>query len=377
VRSYAPAFVNEDFEDEMAQNSYTPSLQGNPMSATGSQYPNGNPGAGYNGAGAKNTDSCVPLHRSGEVVHNYTCDGPAPGNIAFRWIYGSNVAAMNRDPRIQAMQYNEDTYILRENVCVHWEAPFTYLLFGNKGALLIDTGATPEAAYYPLRATVDAIVTRWSQMRGRKNVPLTVVLTSGEDIAQNQGLGQFAGRANTILAPQPLAEMKEFYKLSGSWPSGTGKIDLGDRVLDVIPTPGAHKDGLSFYDPYNDFLYTGDLLYPGKINISNDKDYVASLARLKEWKDRHPVKWVLGGHVEMQFVPGKAYPRFATYKPYERLLQMEPQAIDEALTYAREVEGKEMMLVRPDFILLNGVSPDQKTSVFPAGVPNINAPRPF
>lgn len=361
----------------MTQNSYTPSLQGNPMSATGSQYPNGNPDSAYNAAGAKNTDSCIPLHRTGEVVHNYMCDGPAPGNIAFRWIYGSNVAAMNRDPRIQAMQYNEDTYILRENVCVHWEAPFTYLLFGNKGALLIDTGATPEAAYYPLRSTVDAIVTRWSQMRGRKNVPLTVVLTSGEDIAQNQGLGQFAGRPNTTLAPQPLAEMKEFYKLSGSWPSGTGKIDLGDRVLDVIPTPGAHKDGVSFYDRYNDFLYTGDLLFPGKINIGNDKDYVASLARLKEWKDNHPVKWVMGGHIEMQFVPGKAYPRFATYKPYERLLQMEPQSIDEALTYAREVVGKEMVLVRPDFILLNGVSPDQKTSVFPAGVPNINAPRPF
>jgi len=79
----------------------------------------------------------------------------------------------------------------------------------------------------------------------------------------------------------------------------------------------------------------------------------------------------------MQFVPGKAYPRFATYKPYERLLQMTPDAIDEALVYAKEVQGKQMMLVRPDFMLLNGVSPDQKTPVFPAGVPNINAPRPF
>jgi hypothetical protein len=41
------------------------------------------------------------------------------------------------------------------------------------------------------------------------------------------------------------------------------------------------------------------------------------------------------------------------------------------------VAGKETMLIRPDFILLNGVSPDQKTPVFPEGVPNINAPRPF
>jgi len=361
----------------MTQASYNPALSGNSQSATAQQYPNGNPDASYNSPGSKNTDSCVPLDHSGEIVHDYNCDGPAPGNIAFRWLYGSNVAAMNRDPRIQVVQYNEDTFILRQNVCVHWEAPFTYLLFGNKGALLIDTGATPEAAWYPLRDLVDAIIARWASMRRIQKVPLTVALTSGEDVAQNQGLVQFAGRRDTTLAPTSLAEMKRFYNLNSSWPSGAGKVDLGDRILDVIPTPGTHRDGITFYDPYNDFLFTGDLLFPGKIDIGNDKDYIASLTRLKEWKDKHPVKWVMGGHIEMQFVPGKAYPRFATYKPYERLLQMEPKLIDEALTYAGEVAGKELMLIRPDFILLNQVSPDQRTQVFPEGVPNINAPRPF
>ena len=181
----------------------------------------------------------------------------------------------------------------------------------------------------------------------------------------------------TMVAPSRLADIKQFYKLDASWPSGAARIDLGDRVIEVIPTPGAHKDGLTFYDPYNDFLHTGDLIFPGKINISNDKDYAASLQRLKQWKDTHPVKWIMGGHIEMQFVPGKAYPRFATYKPYERLLQMEPNLLDDALLSAKKVVGKEMALVRPDFVLLNRVSPDQKTPVFPAGVPNINAPRPF
>ena len=361
----------------MPHSKYNAALSGNSQSATSQQYPNGNPDAPYNPPAAKNTDSCVPLHPSGEVVHNYDCNGPAPGNLAFRWIYGSNVAAQNRDPRVQAVQYNEDSYILRQNVCVHWEAPFTYLLFGNSRALLIDTGATPEPAYYPLRSTVDAIIARWTQMRRKKDIPLTVVLTSGEDIAQNQGLSQFADRPNTTIAPAALAAMKDFYKLRASWPSGSAHIDLGGRTIDVIPTPGAHKDGLSFYDSYTDFLYTGDLIFPGKINISNDKDYVASLARLKQWTQNHPVKWLMGGHVEMQFVPGKAYPRFATYKPYERLLQMEPSLIDDALISAKQVVGKEIALVRPDFILLNRVSPDQKTAVFPAGIPNINAPRPF
>ena len=128
-------------------------------------YPNGNPDAPLNPPGARNTDSCLPLNSTGEVTHNYATKEPAPGDIAFRWIHGSISAATNKDPRIQVLQYNEDTYILRENPCIHWEAPFTYLLFGNTGALLIDTGATKEAEWYPLRKTVDAIVRRWCSIR--------------------------------------------------------------------------------------------------------------------------------------------------------------------------------------------------------------------
>lgn len=356
---------------------YNPALSGNPQSATGRAYPNGNPDLGYNRPGVRNTDSAVPLHRKGPVVHDYSSEGPAPGSLSFRWTYGSNVAAKNRDPRVQVVQYNEDTFVLRQNVCVHWEAPFTYLLFGNKGALLIDSGATAEARWYPLRETVDAIVTRWAQARGRTTVPLTVALTSGEDVAQNQGLVQFAGRPDTTIVPKPPEVMKRFYGLAASWPSGTGKIELGDRVIEVIPTPGSHKDGVSFYDPYCDFLFTGDLLFPGKINIGNDGDFLASLERLKAFMATRPVKWIMGGHIEMMFVPGKYYPRFYTYKPYERVLEMEPALIDDAISAARQVQGKDMMLIRPDFVLFNGVSPDQKTMVWPEGVPNINAPRPF
>ena len=356
---------------------YSPVLSGNSMSVTGSAYPNGNPDVPYNLPGARNTDSAVPLHRNTPVTHNYKCDGPAPGRFVMRWTYGSNVAAKNRDPRVQMVQYNEDTFVLRQNVCVHWEAPFTYLLFGNAGALLIDSGATASAELYPLRQSVDAIITRWAQARGRRKVPLTIALTSGEDVAQNQGLVQFAGRPDTVIVPRPLEVMKHYYGLGGSWPAGRGRIDLGDRVIEVIPTPGTHKDGVSFYDPYCDLLFTGDFIFPGKINIGNDRDFVASLERIKAFIADHPVKAMFGGHIEMMFVPGRYYPRFATYKPYERLLEMDPALIDQLLLYAREVQGKDMMLIRPDFVLLNGVSPDQRTSDWPSDVPNITPPRPF
>lgn len=356
---------------------YSTARSGNVMSATGSAYPNGNPDLPYNPPGARNTDSAVPLHTTAPVTHDYRSDGPAAGKLAFRWTYGSNVAAKNRDPRVQVVQYNEDTFVLRQNVCVHWEAPFTYLLFGNRGALLIDTGATANPRHYPLRETVDAIVLRWCQARGRRSIPLTIALTSGEDLAQNQGLGQFAGRPETIFIPRPLEVMKRFYGLGTSWPAGTGRIDLGDRTIDVIPTPGTHKDGVSFYDPYGDLLFTGDFLYPGKIQIGNDRDFVASLERLQAFAAANPVRWILGGHIEMMFVPGRYYPRFATFKPYERILEMEPAVIGEVLHYGREIQGKDMMLIRKDFVLYNNVSPDQRTPVWPDDLPKIDPPRPF
>jgi len=336
-------------------------------------YPNGNPNAAYNPPGLHNTDSCLPRHPV-EVVHNYVCDGPAPGDIAFRWIHGSVCAATDSDPRIQIVTYNEDTYILRENPSIHWEAPFTYLLFGNAGALLIDTGATPEAEFYPLRTTVDALITRWAKIRGRKKVPLTVVLTSGEDLAQNQGLVQFAGRPDTTLAPTSLAGTKQFYKLSTAWPGGTGTIDLGGRVLDVIPTPGTHKDGITFYDSYNRFLYTGDLLYPGRIQIANDRDYIASLNRLQQWTASHPLKWLMGGHVEMMFIPGRAYPRFRNYRPYEHTLELDAAILPEALQYATAIAGQSKVVFRSEFILLNRVGPDEQVYRVSPDMPNINVP---
>lgn len=348
-----------------------------PAPAPARNYPNGNSDLGYNLPGTRHTDPVPSLDQSGPIVHDYASDGPAPGRLAFRWIHGSRVAATNTDPRIQVVQYNEDTFVLRQNVCVHWEAPFTYLLFGNESALLIDSGATANDQYYPLRETVDAIVTRWSQIRKRRSVPLTVALTSGEDLAQNEGLVQFADRPQTTMVPKPLAAMQRHYGLQGNWPAGTGSIDLGNREIEVIPTPGAHRDGLSFYDPYCDFLFTGDLLFPGRISISNDRDYVASLERLQAFTQGNPVKWVLGGHVDMMFVPGQHYPRFATHKPYERVLEMEPALIAEALQYARQIRGRESKLIRPDFVFFNGVSPDQRSADWPEGVPQINPPHPF
>lgn len=352
--------------------------------ASGTSRQGGGNAPELNPAQARNTDSCLPLHAAGEVEHDYNvpgdapgaAPGAAPGRLWFRWAHGSIVAAKNREPRVQVIRYNEDTFALRENICVDWRGPFTYLLFGNKGALLLDTGATANAGWYPLRSTVEALMAQWQTVRRKPALPLTIAFTSPECTAQIGGLTQFAGRPNTVVVPRALPAMQTFYGLEGKWPDGVSRIDLGGRVLDVLPTPGTHRDGVSFYDRYTQLLFTGDLLFPGKITLGNDRDYVQTLHRLVEWNRAHPVKYVMGGHIDMQFLPGKAYSRFATFKPYERELPLDPSQIEVALRCAEEIAGQRAVLARADFWMSNGVGPDQEPAVFPADLPNLRGPRP-
>ena len=91
----------------------------------------------------------------------------APRRIDVRWIHGSPSAKHNTDPDIQVFDYDPHTVILRQNKAINYEAPFLFLLFGNARAVLIDTGATASAEYFPLRLgqtyTLDAAALPWGR----------------------------------------------------------------------------------------------------------------------------------------------------------------------------------------------------------------------
>ena len=300
------------------------------------------------------------------VTKNYARTIPAPGMFRFRWYHGAICPALDRSERIQVQRYNEDTYVMRMNMDLHHEAPFMYLLMGNDRAILIDTGAMSDPKLYPLRATVDALIAQWCDLRGKADLPLIVAFTSAEDLVQNQGYEQFKDRPNTTLVPKALPELKKFYGVDAAWPGGLGKLDLGGRVLTVIPTPGAHIDGITFYDPYNNFLYTGDFLFPGRIMISNEKDYAASIKRLKGVADRFPVKWVMGGQIEMTNLPGVDYSRMTYYRPAERVLEMNPSVIAEAQELSTAMMFVAGATARTDFIMMNKVGIGYRNIVRPA-----------
>lgn len=197
---------------------------------------------------------------------------PRPGNLDVTWHAGWPSAKHDPAPQIQVHAYDADTVILRQNKSVHYEAPFLFLLFGDDRAMLVDTGATAEEEYFPLRRTVDSLVAERLGRRPRADCGLLVVHTHGhgDHVAGDR---QFAGRPDTTVVGTGLDEVIAFYGLR-DWPDGRAEVDLGGRVVDVIPGPGHQQAATVFYD--RNTLLTGDSLYPGRLYVRDWAAYVAT-----------------------------------------------------------------------------------------------------
>lgn len=88
------------------------------------------------------------------------------------------------------------------------------------------------------------------------------------------------------------------------------QIDLGGRSLEVLSTPGHTPDAISLLDRAHGLLFTGDTYYPAPIWLyrpeTNLDDYVASVKRLAALAPQ--VKLVLGAH-NIPFAQPSVLPR--------------------------------------------------------------------
>jgi hydroxyacylglutathione hydrolase len=231
------------------------------------------------------------------------------------WIHGAP-----GEPPIQTHWYDERTVILRQSKSVHYEAPFLYLLFGSERALLVDTGATEDPQRFPLRQTVDRLVHEWTVKRRLDGYGLVVAHSHGhgDHVAAD---GQFAGRPDTVVVPRELAAVQSFFGFD-DWRTQTVTFDLGDRVLEILGSPGHHPAAITVYDPVTAILLTGDTVLPGRLYIFDLPAYLSTMDRMVAFAAARPVTHVLGCHVEMTQRPGRDYPLGATYQPKERALEL-------------------------------------------------------
>src|SRR4030095_3058656 len=162
-----------------------------------------------------------------------------PGTMEGHWNEGSDDCFKNPQPPIQVHRYNAQTFILRENLCATYEAPFIYLLIGKTKGLLIDTGAVADANTMPLAETVISLLAN-----GGSKLPLMVVHTHGH-LDHRSGDDQFRALPDVEVVPVDLESVRSRLGIA-NWPNGIGQIDLGDRVIDVIPAPGHYPSHVAY-----------------------------------------------------------------------------------------------------------------------------------
>ena len=241
-----------------------------------------------------------------------------PGTMDVRWNEGLEDCAKNPQPPIQVHRYNAQTFILRQSLCATYEAPFIYLLIGKSKALLIDTGAVADAKTMPLAQTVISLLSN-----GGSRLPLMVVHTHGH-LDHRSGDDQFRALPDVELVPTDLESVKSRLGIA-DWPDGIGQIDLDDRVIDVIPTPGHYPSHVAYYDRQTGLLFSGDFLLPGRLLIEDTDADLASARRVAKFVEHRPITYVLGAHIELD-ESGKTF--FGTrYHPNERPLQLTKQEV--------------------------------------------------
>ncbi|MCW1430692.1 MBL fold metallo-hydrolase [Novosphingobium sp. JCM 18896] len=249
---------------------------------------------------------------------------PLPHLFAERWIDGTQA----EEPVVQIQALDADTFVIRQSVKTNFEAPFLYLLFGRDKALLLDTGAKDGR----IRPAVDRLVAEWLAAHGRSDIPLIVAHSHshGDHVA---GDAAFRERPNTTVVGLKAEEVASFFGVA-KWPDQIVRYDLGGRALSIIPTPGHQAAAIMVYDPRLRILLSGDTIYPGRLYVPVNflADNRASIDRVAGFAARHPIRALLGAHIEMTNKPGQDYPHEAATHPDEHPLELPVETIAELRT---------------------------------------------
>ena len=270
----------------------------------------------------------------------------APGSLDVHWNEGARDCKATPQTPLEVHPYNPQTFILRENLCATFEAPFMYLVIGSTRALLIDTGDVSDSKQMPLAETVMNLLPG----SGPSRLPLLVVHTHRHG-DHRAGDSQFANLPSVQVVGWDLDSVRRYYQFT-DWPNGTAQIDLGDRTVDIIPTPGHNATHVVFYDRNTGLLFSGDFLMPARLLIDDADAYRASAERVAAFVQDRPVSYVLGGHIELD-AAGETFPWESQYHPHEHAL---PMTKDDVLALPAAVSKFNGFYTRSgNFILINPI----------------------
>ncbi len=191
------------------------------------------------------------------------------------------------------------------------EEVISYLIVGNKQALLFDTGmGIGDIRKITSTLTSRPVVVLNSHTHNDHvggNWQFTFVYGMDTNFTRTSAKGSREDAESEIAPDQLCSDLPKAFnpktyatkpwKISHAIHDGF-KINLGGRTLEVISTPGHTPDAICLLDRANGLLFTGDTYYPGPIWLyrpETDLDaYANSVKRLAALSPE--LKLVLGAH---------------------------------------------------------------------------------
>ena len=210
----------------------------------------------------------------------------------------------------EVQKIDGDTYAISENR--HWEETHCYLLCGTERAALIDTGlgvADIREVTDGLTALPVLVLTthaHWDHIGGHGCFDEIAVHAAERDwLADRFPLSLEAVRRNLVgkSCDFPAGFAIEDYRIFRGVPRRIlvdgDRIDLGNRVLTVVHTPGHSPGHCCFYEAERGYLYSGDLVYRGCLDAfyptTDPGAFAESVRRIQSLCPRR----ILPGHHQM------------------------------------------------------------------------------
>lgn len=194
---------------------------------------------------------------------------------------------------------DEKTYAISEYK--HWEQMHSYLLIGENHALLVDSGLGIDDIKKEVEKLTDLPIilitthVHWDHIGGHEHFKNIYVhsedakwLENGLPIPLEMIKRDVVKGVSEFPAEFSIDEY-EIYKGKPSYIVDDGEtIDLGDRQIKIIHTPGHSPGHICLYDISNDYLFTGDLIYKGTLYAfypsTDPKEFKKSVGKLLSFK---------------------------------------------------------------------------------------------
>ncbi len=210
---------------------------------------------------------------------------------------------------------------LPANVYAFYEMPYeqdvcSFLILGKEKAILWDTGM----GLAPLRPLVEKLTdlpvivlnshdhfdhiggnAEFDEVWCYDNDDVIRHLTNGPTEEELEELAYELQKLSSVMDTSCITVPDH---ISGKVPTGTVKdgqiIDLGERTLEVLYTPGHNSSSIMLLDTDNKILFTGDMYYPGPLlAISEDSsfsDYVISMRKAADRAAAEKTEWLYCSH---------------------------------------------------------------------------------